>query len=182
MTKMLKTTLLALLLAPYSYVLSDDEMYPHLPMLDEVKAYFIEHQATLDSLFEVFATDTRVDWLECASDGQHRVTTISQDAEFVPESAQTEVFRESCDALNIKLVQRVDSGISVIWKDLDEGNTKYRIELYGTDKSIDDSCQDHRFVDPISTCNLSLNSRWDVRYIGIVNKNHDSAAPVSADS
>ena len=170
MTRIVTATLISLLLTPFSGVLSEDETYAQLPKLEQVKVYFIEHQASLNTLFELYATDNRIDWLECSSDGLHRVTSFADDADFTPEPAQKQLLQETCVALNIRLVQRVDSGISVIWKDLEIGRTKFRIELYGADNSFEESCLDHRFESPISSCMLSLDTRWSIRYTGIVNQ------------
>jgi hypothetical protein len=170
MTRLVPATLISLILTPFSGVLSDDETYVQLPKLEQIKVYFIEHQASLNTLFELYATDNRIDWLECNSEGFYRITSFAGEADFTPEPAQKQLLQETCVALNIRLVQRVDSGISVIWKDLKIGHTKFRIELYGADKSYQNSCLDHRFESPISSCMVSLDSRWSIRYIGIVDR------------
>lgn len=168
--QLIRATFMILILAPLSGAISDDEMYAHLPRLEQVKAYFVEHRASLKTLFELFATDNRVNWLECGGNGQYRITPVSHVADFTPEPTQARLFRESCKALNTRLVQRVDSGISVIWNDIEVGNTRFRIELYGADSSIEDSCLDHQFERPISSCMLMLDSPWRIRYIGIVDR------------
>ena len=170
MTKTLNTILITLIFTPLSGVSADEKVYEQLPRLDEVRAYFTEHQARLNALFELYATNDRIDWLQCASNGQHRVTSVLHDEKFIPDPAQSQMFRETCIALNTKRVQRVESGISVHWNDVETGSKSFRIELSSATSSIEDSCLQHRFESPISSCMLPLDSRWHVRYIGIVKR------------
>lgn len=169
MTRTLNTILIILILTPIFGVSSEEKGYEQLPQLDGVRAYFSEHQARLNALFELYATNDRIDWLQCGSNGQHRVTSVFQDSKFTPDAAQSQMFRETCLALNTKLVQRVESGMSVLWKDIEIGSKSFRIELISSNSPFQDSCLDHRFESRISSCMLPLDSRWYVRYIGIVN-------------
>tara|TARA_R110002049_G_scaffold260299_8_gene436153 strand:- start:9827 stop:10105 length:279 start_codon:yes stop_codon:yes gene_type:complete len=92
MTRIFKATIVTLILAQFSGALSDDEMYAHLPKLEEVKAYFVERRASLDTLFELYAADTRISWLECDGNGQYRITTTPHNTEFTPAPYQTQIF------------------------------------------------------------------------------------------
>ena len=170
MTKTLNTILITLIFTPLAGMSADEKVYEQLPRLDEVRAYFTEHQARLNALFEFYATNDRIDWLQCASNGEHRVTSVFHDKKFIPDPAQSKMFSESCAALDTMLVQRVESGISVLWKDVQAGSKSFRIELYSANTSIEDSCLHHRFESPISSCMLPLDARWHVRYIGIVKR------------
>lgn len=169
MTKRSSATWILLLVASGSSASAGDETYAHLPKFELVRTYFNTHRAPLNVLFDQYAEDDRINWVECDGDGVREVTSFSDNADFESSPAQHQIFQEICLALNIGLVQRVDHGVSLIWKDVKTEHRKFRIELYGSDMSYEDTCLDHQFDSPISSCMVPLDARWHARYIGILN-------------
>jgi len=157
-------TLIAMALLLIAYDSSGQNTYAHLPQVDQAKEYFREHKASLDMAFELYAANENINWVECDSDGLYRVTSFTAGDDFEPSAPQNRDLREVCADLQAWLIQRVESGVSVHWKNISTEHRRFRIELFRTDHSFEDTCFAETFEHSISSCMLPLDTRWGARY------------------
>jgi len=141
-----------------------DTPHNQLPEFPHVVAYFERNVAVLNGIYEQYLADERINWVECGNEGSYRITSHSAGGDLELDSGPHAFFQHTCQALDIWLIQRVDSGVSVHWKDLGTDERRFRVELYRTGKQYVDSCRDQDFSRQISSCMVPLDSDWAVRY------------------
>lgn len=152
-------------LALWSFSTIDaDTMRQHPPEFGEVVEFFESNLQFLNGIYDQYRADGRINWVECGIEGDFRVTSRYKNDDLELGTEEKRFFRRMCLALDIWLIQRVESGVSVHWKDLKTTERRYRIEFYRTDEKYLDSCKDEDFSRQISSCMVPLDTSWAVRY------------------